>query len=67
MCTKLMMLGGIKLSDCEHRDGGCIPLSHSQEMLYRRLQKLQQLVTATNQLDKAKPQKKEEVSVAICS
>ena len=57
-----MMLGGIKLSIVMV---DVFPLTHSQEMLYRRLQKLQQLVTATNQLDKAKPQKKEEVSVAI--
>lgn len=39
---------------------------HKQEMLYRRLQKLQQLVTCTSQLDKAKPQKKEEVGLCLC-
>ena len=38
--------------------------SSLQEMLYRRLHKLQQLVNCNNQLEKAKPQKKEEVSRA---
>ena len=36
-------------------------------MLYRRLEKVQVLINASRQLDKAKPEKKDEVGVAIAT